>query len=181
MNRIIHYLGLGSNINRVHNLSSCLYYLQRSFRHLQISPVYQSPAFGFAGQDFYNLVVRIESVFTPHKLKTWLQAIEDIHGRDRSQPRYSNRTLDIDLLLSNDLVIDDGVVQIPRQEILKRKYVLKPLQDLAPEMLHPVAQRKLASLWLKLEAADPAELQSIEAGWLPHFPAAEPNKEPIQQ
>ena len=158
----------------------------RSFRRLQISPVYQSPAFGFAGQDFYNLVVRIESVFTPHQLKTWLQNIEDIHGRDRSQPRYSNRTLDIDLLLSNDLIIDDGVVQIPRQEILKRKYVLRPLQDLAPDLVHPVAQRKLAALWQELETVDGAELHTIEAGWLPKYTAPEvaevnvqPQKKPI--
>ena len=71
------------------------------------------------------------------------------------------------------MIIDDGVVQIPRQEILKRKYVLKPLQDLAPDMLHPVEERKLTSLWLELDAADPAELQTLDAGWLPHFPTAE--------
>ena len=154
----VFFLGIGSNTDPELNINSCLNYLHSSFKSITISPFYQSPSFGFNGHDFYNLVVQIETVFSPHQLKTWLQNLEDIHGRDRSKPRYSNRTLDIDLLLCDDLIIDDGVVQIPRREILKRKYVLKPLQDLAPDLIHPVAQKRLADLWQALDRSDDSEL-----------------------
>ncbi len=156
-----YFLGIGSNINRQHNIGSALQHLSCAFKQLQISPIYQSRAFGFEGHDFYNLVTHIETVFTPHQLKFWLQKLEDLHERDRNKPRYSNRTLDIDLLLCDDQIIDDGIVQIPRREILKRKYVLKPLQDLAPDLIHPVAQKRLADLWQALDQQDDAELCSV--------------------
>ncbi len=156
-----YYLGIGSNINRVAHIQSCLSYLRCSFKGLTASPIYQSTAFGFTGQDFYNLVVTFESAFGPHALKLWLQRLEDAHGRDRSKPRYSNRTLDIDLLLCDDWAIDDGFIQIPRHEILKRKYVLKPLQDLAPNLIHPVAQKRLAKLWQALDKSDDSVIHVI--------------------
>jgi len=158
-----YYLGIGSNTERKKNMVSCLNYLQNSFSYCHVSAVYQSASFGFKGHDFYNLVVKIRSVYSPHEMKKWLCKIEDIHGRDRIKPRYSNRTLDIDLLLCDDLIIDDGAVQIPRREILKRKYVLKPLQDLAPDFIHPVAQKRLAELWQALKVNDDSELSSIES------------------
>lgn len=144
------YLGIGSNKNRQDNLTSCLNFLQASFADLSISPVYQSKAYGFDGQDFYNLAVRLSSAFDPWQMKTWLQKLEDLHGRDRSQPRYSDRLIDIDLLLVDDLTIDDGIIQIPRHEICKRPYVLKPLSDLAPHLIIPGQQKRLAELWQAL-------------------------------
>ena len=156
-----YYLGIGSNTARVQNINSCIEYLNCSFSTTVVSPTYRSPSFGFNGHDFYNLVVRVDSVFSPHQLKQWIQSIEDLHGRDRSKPRYSNRTLDIDLLLCNDMIIDDGFIQIPRAEILKRKYVLKPLQDLAPDLIHPLAQKRLADLWQALSMTDRSELTQI--------------------
>lgn len=156
-----YFLGIGSNTSRVENINSCIQYLQCSFNTAVTSPIYRSPSYGFEGHDFHNLVVRVESVYSPHQMKQWIQSIEDIHGRDRSKPRYSNRTLDIDLLMCDNLIIDDGLVQIPRAEILKRKYVLKPLQDLAPDLLHPVAQKRLADLWQALASKDLSELTQI--------------------
>lgn len=137
------YLGIGSNTDRERNIASCLQWLKASFRDIEVSPVYQSPAFGFDGPAFHNLAVRIGSSFNPWQMKKWLQKIEDLHGRDRSQPRYSNRTLDIDLLLIDDLVIDDGVIQVPRNEITHRNYVLAPLVDIAPNFTHPSLRKEL--------------------------------------
>jgi 2-amino-4-hydroxy-6-hydroxymethyldihydropteridine diphosphokinase len=156
-----YFLGIGSNVNRQEYISSCLRYLRHSFASLQVSPVYASPAFGFAGADFHNLVVCIDSAFTPHALKRWLQRLEDLHGRDRSQPRYSDRTLDVDLLLCDQLIINDGQIQLPRDEILKRDYVLKPLQDLAPELMHPQAQKRLADLWQAFAAVNDVTLRQV--------------------
>ncbi|WP_154222758.1 2-amino-4-hydroxy-6-hydroxymethyldihydropteridine diphosphokinase [Marinicella rhabdoformis] len=145
------YLGIGSNKNRTHNINSCVTYLSASFSTLKCSPVYQSKAYGFEGQDFYNLVVKLQSAFDPWQMKAWLQNLEDLLGRDRSQPRYSDRLIDIDLLLVDDLIIDDGVVQIPRREILKRAYVIKPLSDLAPDLIVPGHKKRLADLWQAFE------------------------------
>ncbi len=156
-----HYLGIGSNTNRRENINSCLQHLKNSFSAHEISPMYRSPSYGFSGHDFYNLVVKIESVFNPHQLKSWLIKLEDLHGRDRLKPRYSNRTLDIDLLISDDLIFDDDQIQIPRREVLHRKYVLKPLQDIAPDLVHPVAQKRLAVLWQALNHSDNSELSLV--------------------
>lgn len=161
--KYIHYLGIGSNTDRLAYINSCKNHLLNSFSGCQFSATYQSASFGFTGHDFYNLAVKIETVFTPYQLKNWLFKLEDLHGRDRNKPRYSNRTLDIDLLLCDDLIIDDGVVQIPRREILQRKYVLKPLQDLAPDLIHPVAQKRLADLWQALDKNDESELSLVQA------------------
>lgn len=156
-----YYLGIGSNVQRIHNIKSALNYLSCSFKGLEQSNVYRSPSYGFEGHDFYNLVVKIKTIFSPHLLKAWLNYVEDLHGRDRNKPRYSNRTLDIDLLLCDDLIVDDEIIQIPRDEILKRKYVLKPLVDLAPDFIHPVAKKRLAEIWQTLEFNDDSQLNVI--------------------
>jgi len=156
-----YYLGIGSNINRIVNINSCLWHIKCAFSSMLVSPTYQSPAFGFEGEDFYNLVVKINSAFEPHALKHWIQKLEDLHGRNRNSPRYSNRSLDIDLLLCDDRIIDDGHIQIPRSEILKRKYVLKPLQDLSPELVHPITKKRLAEMWQALDLVDNTKLIEV--------------------
>ena len=159
------YLGIGSNKHREHNIRSCVAYLHASFAKIKVSTAYQSKAFGFEGQDFYNLVVHVSSAFDAWQMKQWLQNLEDMLGRDRSQPRYSDRMIDIDLLLVDDLIIDDGVVQIPRREILKRAYVLKPLTDLAPDLILPGYKKRLAELWQAFEFK--RDIQSVKT-FLPH-------------
>lgn len=141
------YLGIGSNTDRERNIASCLMALRKRFGRLVVSPVYQCPAVGFQGEDFYNLVVGVETDMDPVALNRELHAIEDAHGRDRSGPRFSDRTLDIDLLLYDGLVLEDAGVHVPRPEILNYAFVLKPLADIAPDLVHPVEKRSLSALW----------------------------------
>jgi 2-amino-4-hydroxy-6-hydroxymethyldihydropteridine diphosphokinase len=141
------FLSVGSNINKQRNIKSCLNYLSSSFSKILISPIYQSASFGFEGNHFYNLVVKIETAFELSQLKSWLMHVEDLHGRDRTKPRYSNRTLDIDILLFNDLVLEEKNITIPRPEILTQAYVLKPLVDIAADLIHPLTQLPLISQW----------------------------------
>ncbi len=157
MNRV--YLGIGSNRDREQHLRACVQLLACSFRRLRISPVYRSPAYGFDGADFYNLAACIDTHFRLQPLKRWLQGIEDAHRRDRSAPRYSDRTLDIDVLLFNRRVQSEPV-QLPRAELVQRDYVLRPMVDLAPELMHPVHKKRLADLWQAL--ADTADLQRLD-------------------
>lgn len=138
------YLCLGSNLNKKNNIKSCLNYLKASFANIQLSPIYESASFGFIGNDFYNVVVKIETVFELTALKKWLINLEDLHGRDRNQPKYSNRTLDIDILLFNEAIIETNEITIPRAEILTQAYVLKPLVDIAPDYIHPISVKSLS-------------------------------------
>ena len=143
----IAYLGLGSNIDASSNISSVIDALRQTFGRVDCSPVYQTPAFGFEGNDFINLVVRIETDMSPLELKNFLTNLEDRHGRNRQSPKFSDRTLDIDTLLYDDLYLLSPALNIPRGEILEAAHVLKPLADLAPELLHPVTRKTMIELW----------------------------------
>ena len=80
-----------------------------------------------------------------------LKAIEDRNGRLRSGPRFSARTLDLDLLLYDDLVLETP--RIPRDEILRYAFVLRPLAELDPQLVHPVTGRSMAELWAEFDAS----------------------------
>ena len=140
------YLSLGSNIDREHNIRSGLDALEAVFGELEISPVYESEAVGFDGDAFFNLVVGIRTAMTVAELTTCLKDMERDHGRVRGEKKFSSRTLDIDILTYGDAVgIIDGV-QLPRDEIFKHAFVLKPLVDLAL----PLNAEHPSNLWEEL-------------------------------
>ena len=141
------YLGLGSNRKAERNIRAGIRALYRNFANTAISPVYRSAAVGFSGKDFLNCAARIDTDLTPNELKHWLTELEDEHGRDRSQPKFSDRTLDIDILLHNDKVGDFDGLTLPREEILKYAHVLRPLADLAPDLRHPETGKTFAEHW----------------------------------
>ena len=148
------YLGLGSNIDARANISSGIDALRHPFGRVECSPVYQTAAFGFEGDDFINLVVRVESDMSPLELKSFLTDLENRHGRDRQSPKFSDRTLDIDTLLYDDLYLLSPALNIPHEEILEAAHVLKPLGDLAPELIHPVARKTMIELWNEFPRQD---------------------------
>jgi 2-amino-4-hydroxy-6-hydroxymethyldihydropteridine diphosphokinase len=141
------YLGLGSNIDARSNISSAMEALTQTFGRVVCSPVYQTAAVGFEGNDFINLVARIETDMSPLELKHVLTGLEDRHNRNRQSPKFSDRTLDIDTLLYDDLYLLSPALSIPRDEILEAAHVLKPLADLAPDLIHPVARKSMIDLW----------------------------------
>ncbi len=102
---------------------------------------------GFEGDAFYNMVIACDTGLDVHAANAVLAAIEDAHGRDRSGPRFSSRTLDLDMLLFDDLVLDERGLKLPRDEILKNAFVLWPLAEIAPGLFHPVTGQSYASLW----------------------------------
>jgi len=152
------YLGLGSNKRARYNLRSCLQQLESQFGRIDWSPLYVSSSVGFDGDDFLNMVVRIRTNLTVEALHQWLHELEDRHHRDRQQPRFSDRTLDVDILLYGERVQTEGVV-LPRGEITRYAHVLKPLADLAPELLHPTEQKTMQLLWQEFAAAHEDNLQ----------------------
>ena len=141
------YLSLGSNIEPQTHLRAAIDALRARFGDVVVSPVYRTPAVGFDGPAFLNAAAIVDSDLEPQALSDWLHALEDAHGRDRSGPRFSDRTLDIDIVLFDDRVLDGaGHLRVPRPE-LKHAFVLRPLADIAPQVGVPGTGRTLAQLW----------------------------------
>lgn len=141
------FLGLGSNQNAPAMLESALNALAAQFGALEKSPVYESEAVGFAGSNFLNMVVRVQTSLTVGELLAALRTIEDNHGRDRTQPKFASRTLDIDILTYDQCVGEVDGVLLPRDEVLKNAFVLRPLADSWPDALHPENGQSYAALW----------------------------------
>lgn len=144
------YVSLGSNVGRDRNIVLAIKEMRSAFGDLRLSPVYESASVGFDGSDFLNLVAGFETECDVHEVVQKLRAIEDRLGRDRTQPRFSPRPIDLDILTYDDLVMDEQGLQIPRQEILQNAFVLKPLCDIAPETLHPLVKKDYQTLWLAM-------------------------------
>ena len=141
------WLGLGSNINAEANIRASIRELEAQFNTLSLSPAYVSTAVGFDGNDFINLVARVETDMHPTALRLYLRDLEDRYDRKRDVPKFSDRSLDIDILLYDDLVLLSPVLELPRAEILKFSHVLKPLADLEPDLIHPTKLKTMAEIW----------------------------------
>jgi len=141
------YLSLGSNIEPERHLRAAIAELRARFGDVLVSPVYRSAAVGFDGPDFLNLAAAIDTDLDPPALDAWLHALEDRHGRRRDVPRYSSRTLDVDIVLYGDRVFKGAQnLEVPRAELMQA-FVLQPLADIAPEAIHPVLHKSIGELW----------------------------------
>lgn len=155
------YISIGSNIEREKNIRSAVRMLARRYGPLRLSSVYESAPVGFSGEPFYNLVAGLDTAETPETLITNLHAIEDAHDRVRNGVRFGPRTLDIDLLLYDDLIRHDRTVELPRREILEYAFVLGPLAEIAPDAIHPETRRRIIELWKNFRF-EPDQLHPIE-------------------
>lgn len=157
------YLSLGSNVDPQRHLTAALDELRARFGALAVSPAYRTKSVGFDGADFVNLAVGLDTDLPLQELNDWLHALEDRHGRRRDVPRFSDRTLDLDIVFYDRLVTEGpGHLQIPRDE-LKHAFVLRPIADIAPQFAHPVTGRTMAELW----AAFPADTAPMTVeSWL---------------
>ncbi|TWX73163.1 2-amino-4-hydroxy-6-hydroxymethyldihydropteridine diphosphokinase [Colwellia sp. C1TZA3] len=140
------YISLGSNINRQHYIEQGLNALTEAFGSLTLSSLFESEAVGFAGKAFYNMVVGVSTELTLADVAVTLREIEFAHGRSQDAKKFSPRTLDLDLLLYDE-VIADSPAQIPRDEISKNAFVLCPLAEVAGHLAHPIIAQRYDELW----------------------------------
>ena len=149
----IAYLGLGSNLDAGQNLQLASREFRRRFSLQKISTVYRSEALGFDGAEFLNAVACIETELTPQELHEEIELIHDLAGRQRRQGAISSRTLDIDLLLYDQLVLNEPPLLLPRKDVLQYSFVLRPLAEIAPDLRHPVTGKLIGDHWREFDAA----------------------------
>jgi 2-amino-4-hydroxy-6-hydroxymethyldihydropteridine diphosphokinase len=156
------YLGLGSNVEPEKNLGRAVQELRQHYGGLDASAVYRSAAVGFEGDDFLNLVVRVQSDETAAEVTEEIERLHDLSGRVRGGNKWVARPLDIDLLLYDDLVMDEPGMKVPRADVLEYSFVLRPLAELAPELAHPVTGKTILEHWQEFDAtAHPLELVGV--------------------
>jgi 2-amino-4-hydroxy-6-hydroxymethyldihydropteridine diphosphokinase len=150
------YVAAGSNAEPEKNLARALDELEQAFGDLALSPAYRNHAVGFAGPDFINLVVGFSTVAAPAQVKQTLERIEALCGRPRNAPKWGPRTMDLDILMYDQVVSDEPGLLLPRPDLLHRAFMLKPLADLAPDLQHPTQHRSIGELWAEFPSADHA-------------------------
>jgi 2-amino-4-hydroxy-6-hydroxymethyldihydropteridine diphosphokinase len=150
----IGYISIGSNIDKEIHIPAGLKCLQDLLGDLTVSSCYETEAEGFKGDKFHNLIVRFESTLSAKQVAKLLRQIELDHGRNGDSPKFSARTLDLDLILYGEEVINDGGLRIPREEIERYAFVLEPLAEIAPEEKHPISKQTYRQLWEKFDKRD---------------------------
>ncbi|WP_233252274.1 2-amino-4-hydroxy-6-hydroxymethyldihydropteridine diphosphokinase [Saccharospirillum sp. MSK14-1] len=140
-------LSLGSNIDRYRHITGALDALADAFGDLVCSPVYESESVGFDGSPFLNSVVLIRTDRALVDIVRLLKRIEDDHGRNRSGPKFSPRTLDIDVLTYGEVVGERDGIELPRAETAENAFVLKPMADILPDARLPGSEKSYAELW----------------------------------
>ena len=143
----ITYLSLGTNQgNKLENLQKAIDLIDDNVGGIQkISSVYQTPSWGFDGENFFNICIKVSTYQQPEVLLSSLLEIEQELGRLRSTEKgYQNRKIDIDILLFDDEIIFSKLLIVPHSKMLDRKFVLIPLAEIAPNELHPIKKTQLS-------------------------------------
>jgi 2-amino-4-hydroxy-6-hydroxymethyldihydropteridine diphosphokinase len=145
------YVAAGSNVRPLDHLRAALKGLDAAYAPLQVSPAYRNKAVGFEGDDFINLVVAFDTEESPQLVRERMQALERACGRPANAPKWAARTMDLDLLMYGHLISDEPGLVLPRPDLVRRPYMLKPMADLAPNEMHPTLGKSMAQLWKEFE------------------------------
>jgi 2-amino-4-hydroxy-6-hydroxymethyldihydropteridine diphosphokinase len=143
------YLGLGSNIgDRSMNLTEAKKQISERIGIVKkVSPVYETEPWGFISSSFFlNQVISVETSLEPLFVLGAMNSIEISMGRSRTNKEYQDRIIDIDLLFFDDLIMNTKEIMIPHPHLHERRFVLRPLSDIAGAMIHPVHKKTIAEL-----------------------------------
>jgi 2-amino-4-hydroxy-6-hydroxymethyldihydropteridine diphosphokinase len=145
------YVAAGSNVEPEKHLAAAVRELAAFFPDVRSSSWYRNRAVGFEGEDFINWVAAFSTELPVHAVVECLQGIETRCGRPRDAPRWAPRTMDLDVLLYGNLVCDEPKLKLPRPDLLKRAYMLGPLAELAPDVVHPTVGLTIGQLWSRFD------------------------------
>jgi len=156
------FLGLGTNLgNRRKNLNDAVAGIREQIgKVVNISSVYETEPWGFKSESqFLNIVIKVETLLNPSAVLEAILRIELFLGRVRGENQYSSRIIDIDILFYEDQVIDSSDLKVPHPKLQERKFVLVPLCEIEPEMVHPVLKKTMVLLFKECE--DKSEVMKI--------------------
>jgi 2-amino-4-hydroxy-6-hydroxymethyldihydropteridine diphosphokinase len=151
------YIGLGSNLGD--GIKNCWRALEAigsdpGNRLVQCSPLYRTEPVGKRDQDwFINGAAAVETSMTPGDLLAFLLSVEDRMGRVRKE-KWGSRIIDLDILFYGDRVLDEEDLRIPHPRLQERRFVLVPLNDIAPDLFHPVFRRTVSQLLAELKSEE---------------------------
>ncbi|WP_299124862.1 2-amino-4-hydroxy-6-hydroxymethyldihydropteridine diphosphokinase [uncultured Winogradskyella sp.] len=160
------YIALGSNKgNKLQFLQSAVDAIFETIGTVKkISKVYETPAIGFEGDDFYNACIKVETDLKPKKILKALKSIEKNLGRTKKTTKYyESREIDLDILFYDDEIIDEKTLVIPHPQLHKRRFVLQPLFDIAKDIEHPILKTSIEALLQ--ECKDESVIEPIKI-WL---------------
>ena len=138
---------IGSNIDREKNVALAVKALMQKFTDVRFSPIYVTEAVGFKGDDFFNLVGQFKTMLELEQVRAFFHQLEQQSGRSASHQPFEDRTLDLDLLLFDDLSDPNESMKLPHPDILVYDFVLMPLSKMMPDFIHPQTGQTLAELW----------------------------------
>jgi len=141
------YVAAGSNVRPRTHLRRAVGLLRERWPGLEVSQAYANPAVGFQGDEFINLALRLPAAEPLSQILEALHAIEAECGRQRESPRWAPRSMDLDVLLYGDAIGEFPGAVLPRPDLARRAYMLKPLAELAPGLVHPTLGRTISELW----------------------------------
>jgi len=144
---VLAYISGGSNVEPERHLALAARELKRSFPGTRFSRSYRNRAIGFDGPDFINFAAELPVQGDAAAMRLELQRIESLCGREPGAPRWAPRSMDLDVLLFGDQVFSVPGLVVPRPDLLKRAFMLGPLAELAPTLVHPTEHRSLETLW----------------------------------
>ena len=147
------FVAAGSNIEPEKHLAQASRAMAQSFPDVRFSPWYRNEAVGFDGDDFINFVAGFTTELSVHDVVKQLREIETACGRPRAAPKWAPRSMDLDILLYGDLVHEEPGLKLPRPDLVKRPFMLGPMADLAPEVVHPTLHMTIGELWQRFDQA----------------------------
>jgi 2-amino-4-hydroxy-6-hydroxymethyldihydropteridine diphosphokinase len=145
------FVAAGSNLDPEKHLARACADIRHSWPDARFSSAYRNVAVGFEGPDFINLVVGFSTAQPLAAVIARLQAIETQCGRPRFAPKWASRTMDLDVLLYGDRVEKTSEYTLPRPDLLKRPYMLGPMAEIAPDIVHPTAGKSIGQLWKEFD------------------------------